>query len=128
MIYADYAYYSDKYGGDSIPESDFSTLALRSSEYINATTFGRLENGVPEEFADNVSRCCCEIAENIHRVGSMRTSGNGAVTSEKIGGYSVNYQSTAEQISAFSSLDGLFSDIIRRYLSRTGLIYRGVYD
>lgn len=128
MIYADYSYYTDEYGGNTISESDFRTFAVKASERINAVTFGRLENGIPEAYTENIKRCCCELAENIHKYGNVQATENGAVSSEKIGSYSIDYQSTAEQIAAVSELDDVCDDVIRRHLGRTGLLYRGVYD
>lgn len=127
MIYADYSYYTDEYGGNTISENDFRTFAVKASERINAVTFGRLEEGIPEAYAENIKRCCCELAENIHKYGNMQGAENGTVSSEKIGSYSVDYQSTAEQISAVSALDDVCDDVVRRCLGRTGLLYRGIY-
>ncbi len=127
MIYADYAYYSGKFGGSAVSENDFPVLALKASEYMDAVTFDRLKDGIPENFAENISRCCCELVENIQKFGGLQTTGNGAVSSEKIGSYSVDYQSTAEQISTFSALYRLSDDVVRRYLGRSGLLYRGTY-
>lgn len=127
MIYADYDYYRDEYGGGLIPESDFRAAAGKASERIDSVTFGRLENGVSDEYSEKVKRCCCELAENIHKYGNTAVAESGAVSSEKIGGYSIEYQSTAEQISAVSALDDVCDDIIRRHLGRTGLLYRGIY-
>lgn len=128
MIYIDYSYYTDEYGGCLIPESDFKLTAGKASERINAATFGRLENGISEAYSEKIKRCCCELAENIHKYGNMQVSESGAVSSEKIGSYSIEYQSTAEQLSAVSALDDACDDVIRRHLGRTGLLYRGVYD
>lgn len=126
MIYADYKYYTDEYGGNLISESDFKAVAGKASEHINAATFGRLENGVPDVHSEKIKRCCCELAENIRKYGNTSGAENMAVSSEKIGAYSVNYQNATEQISAVSALDDICNEIIRRHLSRTGLLYRGM--
>lgn len=128
MIYIDYGYYTDEYGGCLIPESDFKLAAGKASERINAAAFGRLDNGIPDVYSEKIKRCCCELAENIHKYEDMHVSESGAVSSEKIGSYNIEYQSAAEQLSANSTLDDACYDVIRRYLGRTGLLYRGVYD
>lgn len=126
MIYADYEYYKDEYGGNMISENDFKMVAVKASERINAMTFGRLENGIPDIHSEKIRRCCCELAENIHKYGNTYGAENMAVSSEKIGAYSIDYKSTAEQISAVLALDDICNEIIRRHLSRTGLLYRGM--
>ena len=45
MSYADYQFYTEKYYGDTVPESDFPKYAERSSDRIYVITFGRLVNG-----------------------------------------------------------------------------------
>ena len=76
MRYADYGYYSESYGGSLIPEEKFSYYSSRASEYVDQQTYDRLAKGVPEEFADKVSSCCCEIAESLYRFSSVYGSGN----------------------------------------------------
>lgn len=66
MRSADYTYYVETYGGSMIPERDFQYYAARASEYIDQQTFDRLTKGVPQEFADKVSSCCCEAAEKLY--------------------------------------------------------------
>lgn len=85
MRYADYTYYVETYGGSMIPERDFQYYAARASEYIDQQTFDRLTKGVPQEFADKVSSCCCEAAEKLYCF-SASASGGGTgsdVSSEK---------------------------------------------
>lgn len=126
MIYSDYKYYTDEYGGNLISENDFKAVAGKASERINAMTFGRIEGGFPEKFSENIMRCCCELAENIHKYTNLTGAENSAISSEKTGNYSINYQSMTEQISAISELENVCNEIIRRHLSRTGLLYRGM--
>ena len=136
MMYADFAYYSGNYGGSLIPENDFDHYSAKASDRIDAVTFGRLENGIPDEFSEKVKRCTCELAEIIYIYSTISKSSvsaeNSSISSEKIGEYSVQYTSSADRISAqFSSyrdFDGICNDTIRRHLSRTGLLYRGVYE
>lgn len=138
MSYADFAYYSEVYGGSLIPQDKFSSLAEKASDRIDAATFGRLENDVPEEYEKNVKRCCCELAENIYNYSALSDgsaiAGAGSVASENIGKYSVTYRSGTEQISTISAqlngensgLEDIYKNIIMRHLGRTGLLFRGI--
>ena len=58
MTYADYGYYTGEYGGKMISEADFPVYSGKASDRIAAMTFGRLDDSVPEEYSDNVKRCC----------------------------------------------------------------------
>ena len=138
MSYADFAYYSEVYGGNLIPENKFPSVSEKASDRIDAATFGRLESGIPEEYEKNVKRCCCELAESIYSYSALSDgsaiAGAGSVASENIGKYSVTYRSGTEQISAVSAqlhgensgLEDIYKNIIMRHLGRTGLLFRGV--
>lgn len=41
MSYADYAYYTDSYGGKAVSQEDFLRLAAKASAYLDNLTFGR---------------------------------------------------------------------------------------
>ena len=43
MIYADYTYYTDSYGGRAVNQEDFLRLAAGASAYLDRVTFGRAE-------------------------------------------------------------------------------------
>jgi hypothetical protein len=103
-------------------------------------TFGRLDDGVPEEYSDKVKRCCCELAECIFIYAGISHgsafAGAGSIASETNGKYSVTFKNGTEQLSAVaaqlhggtSGLEDIYADIVRRHLGRTGLLYRGVDD
>ena len=136
MSYADFAYYSEVYSGSLIPQEKFQSLAEKASDRIDAATFGRLENGVPEEYEKNIKRCCCELAESIYSYSALSDGSAiaGTIASENIGKYSVTYRSGTEQISAISAqlhggsagIEDIYKDIIMRHLGRTGLLFRGI--
>lgn len=140
MSYADYDYYKNSYGGSLITEDKFSFTAARASDIIDEATFSRLENSVPEEFSEKVRVCCCELAESIYsytvRTGDSESSGGASsgIASEKIGQYSVTYQSESEEqakklslaIGSDGNLDKLYYGIILKHLGNTGLMFRGV--
>ena len=135
MIYADYSYYTDSFGGSVIPESAWNRTAGKASDYLDAATFGRLADGIPDSYADSVKRCECEIAEYLCTYAeSLMKAGTGqagAKSYEQIGSYAVNYASVSDSISSLlngssAGLDSLIQEIILKHLGRTGLLYRGI--
>ncbi|MBE6825849.1 MAG: hypothetical protein E7511_03065 [Ruminococcus sp.] len=134
MMYPDYDYYTEDYGGAIVPEEFWKRAAGSASDYLNAVTFGRLENGIPGKYGTKVARCLCEMAEQIWITSlsaAADASGEPAKASESNGAYSVTYRSASEGISAqlhgdTAGLEDLLLHICRKHLSRTGLLYRGV--
>ena len=133
MNYADYSYYQNVFGGSVVPESSWLRIAGKAGDYLNAATFDRLTGGIPEEYAEKVGRCICEIAEYLYTYAeSLMKSGTGqagAKSYEQIGAYAVNYASVSDSISALmnggsAGLDSLIQDIIMKYLGNTGLLYQ----
>lgn len=145
MKYADYYYYKNEYCGGLIPEESFDSCSARASEYINMHTFDRITEGYMQAnpaAALKIRSCCCELAENIYKYSGLASKGeNGsvkdnaaAISSEKIGQYSVTYQSESEEqakklslaIGSDGNLDKLYYGIILKHLGNTGLMFRGV--
>lgn len=111
MILADYTYYTQEYGGKTIAEADFTRHARAASAYVNAITFGRAE----KSGLDCVKDAVCAAAEIYHEADKRA-----GITSENNDGYSVTFASAADTASRVG-------DIVRTYLSGTGLLYRGAY-
>lgn len=122
MIYADEDFYFNEYLLERKPviSSGFRFYARQASQVIDRYTFGRLknENGIPE----SVKMCCCELAEAEFKNEKDRKE-IGGKTSEKIGTYSVNFQSASESEGAFAREQ---RRIIMKWLANTGLCYQGV--
>lgn len=76
MAYADYQFYTEKYYGDTVPESDFPKYAERASDRIDAITFGRLVNGFPEEerAVTKVKKAVCAVAEALYQIDRIKKS------------------------------------------------------
>ena len=74
MAYVDYQFYTEKYYGDTVPESDFPKYADRSSDRIDAITFDRLVNGFPEEerAATKVKKAVCAVADALHQIDQIK--------------------------------------------------------
>ena len=49
MAYADYEFYTTSYFGSVVPETDFSRLAERASDFVDTMTFDRLVDGLPTD-------------------------------------------------------------------------------
>lgn len=133
-MYADFTDYKDCYYGQQIADAEvFRTAAARASEYMDSVTFGRLESGVPEAFAEPVKKCCCALAEAFYlqqqAYTCASTDGTGAKKSETQHNYSVTYSTPAETLASLlngKSFSEYLYSICLRYLGRTGLLYRGV--
>lgn len=74
MSYADYQFYTEKYYGDTVPESDFQKYAERASDRIDAITFDRLVNGFPEEerAVTKVKKAICAVAEALYQIDQIK--------------------------------------------------------
>lgn len=116
MAYADYQFYTEKYYGDTVPESDFPKYAERSSDRIDAITFDRLVNGFPEEerAVTKVKKAVCAVAEALYQIDQIKkasmesvgtvTREDGTVVSKAVssvssGSESISYASGGSGIS-----------------------------
>lgn len=119
MAYADYQFYTTTYYGDTVPESDFPKYAERASDRIDAITFDRLVNGLPEEerAVTKVKKAVCAVAEALYQIdqikkASMESVGtvireDGTVVSKAVSSVS----SGAESISYVTGTTGSNTDI-----------------
>ena len=115
MIYADYKFYTDSYGGKSIAEGDFPRLAAKASALIDHLTFGRAAEHSDDE---RVKMCCCELCE-----GLSLTDGNGGMVrqSESVGSWSYTLTGS-ENVS-----EGTLARAACRAWLPAEWLYRGVY-
>lgn len=96
-MYADYDFYLNTYFGNSILEEDFLRLSARASDYLRSATKG-LSDTVDSRQLEAVRKASCAIAdvlldEEIMTAGAF--SGEQAVSSETVGGWSRSYRSTS---------------------------------
>ena len=118
-ITPDFAYYKHMFllGGETkIPQGEFSHLAVEAMQEIKTATFGA---DVPSEFEENIKMCCCALAQVIF----ADSQNSGGKTSEKVGTYSVSFESSAAKLQKFKEDKRA---VIRRYLADTGLLFSGV--
>lgn len=114
MVYVDYTYYTEQFGGQSVPEAAFFALSKKASGYLDYVTFNRLRKlqNPPDEAKD----ACCALLELLYKA---EEEGGKAIASETVGKHSVSY---VEQESIKQQMYSLAS----QYLAHTGLMYRGV--
>ena len=74
MAYADYQFYTEKYYGDTVPESDFPKYAERASDRMDSITFDRLVNGFPEEerAVTKVKKAVCAVADAMYQIDQIK--------------------------------------------------------
>lgn len=106
MPYADYYLYKNTFFGSKIPEDDFLYYAARASEYIDSR-FG--EEATDEEC---LAKACCALAEVFYGEEPGK-----AVSSEKVGDYSVTYAAGADQS---ASLENKLAQTAARYIPLIG--------
>lgn len=119
MAYADYQFYTGKYYGDTVPESDFPKYAERASDRIDMITFDRLADGLPddERSQTKIKKAVCALADAIYQIdqikkASMETVGtvvreDGTVTGKAVSSVS----SGSESISYVAGTSGSNADI-----------------
>jgi hypothetical protein len=116
--YTDYTFYNQTYRGVAITQDAFPRLAMRASEVIDALTFDRtaavITANTDTATIEKVKMATCAVAEQML---SLENSG-GAVSSEHVGNYSVNYITQLSE-------DARLKKAAKRYLSRTFLMFPG---
>lgn len=119
MAYADYEFYTTSYFGSVVPETGFSRLAERASDFVDTMTFDRLVDGLPENERSQkrIKKAVCSLAELMYQIelaeknatnaavsGTSTAIGSGGsttgiVTSVSSGSESISY-ATPQQIGA----------------------------
>lgn len=122
-VYADDAFYKDTYllGKKPVISAGFGFYARSASRIMNSLTFGRIDK--LSVLTDDIQMCCCEIAERCY-TNEKTYKAAGGKTSEKNGTYSVSYSEKALSDSEINTADAY--QIMNKWLSETGLLYRGV--
>lgn len=122
-IYASEEFYEKSYllGRKPIISTGHEFYFREASCEIDAQTFNRLQmmHSKPEE----VRFCCCELAEYLYSAEQARQQ-NGAVLTS----YSNDGESASFGVSEFASDQSAKrkTEIIQKYLAKTGLLYRGM--
>lgn len=118
-MYVDFTYYVNSFGGNTIPEASFLSYERKARTFLDNITFNKLQIDATL-ITDTVKECLCEIMECNYKF----DKDGGIKISESVGSQSVSYQ-----INQGDTEFNRYYKIARRYLSHTGLLYRGVsYD
>lgn len=118
MVYADYAFYTDEYYGNAIPEEDFPRLAFRASVFIYAYTRG-ISDEVTGRDMEMVKQATCAIAEIMLDESIMEASafsGGQAVSSESVGSWSKSYASPSVSSAQVEYIEKRKLDTLMLYL------------
>lgn len=131
MLLIDYKYYSETYGGSSIPEPSFQKKAIQASGKVNFYTSNRITE---DNLDNNIQNTACEVAELIYSQDILKEkvmSDDKVKTSETVGPHSVGYANNKsfqeKYILSDDELEYECYKICYRNLVHTGLMYRGVY-
>ena len=118
-MYCDMTYYTNTYGGTTIPSTQFTNLELKVRSYIDNITFNRLQ-GESVTIPSEVKNAMCEMMEYKYKI----LNDGGIKSTESVGNTSTSYvvdSTTTEKKEMYK--------IAKTYLGNTDLLYRGVsYD
>ena len=119
MIDVSFDFYKETYAGEVIPdERSFKQPLMKANIYLNQV----MRKELNDSYLETVRLCLCEISDLIYQDSTFRAEHGGKeIQSENTDGYNVSYLSGEE-----NSLNVSVYDVIRRYLSGTGLLYTGV--
>lgn len=121
-VYADSEFYMTEYlcGKEpAVSEDCFKFYARSAAQKIRQYTGDNIDD---DNIPECVKMCCCEIAETLYK-SELSAKENAGALSESVGGWSRSYESSE---SLKKSLDSAVHDIVYKWLSGTGLLYRGV--
>ncbi len=122
--YTDKEFYKNQYllgRTPKIPDADFPYWAMLASGEIRQRTFNRVDDlgRIPDE----VGMCCCEIAEKMCSVESVKDENGMILQSYGNDGGTGTYKT--DDLSE-SGVRRSITRIIRKWLGNTGLMYCGV--
>lgn len=129
-----YSDYRSKYKGILMPEDSFKNFAIKASSKINCFTFDRINiDNLNENHLNKVIFATCEIAELLYEQYQLKQNQNdekNTIASETVGPHSKTYVNKsnlqAQRILNNDQIDNECYAICLKYLSRTGLMYRGI--
>ena len=127
MNNTNYSDYTDIYKGTIIPENSFGSFIRKASSKVDYYTFNKIK-----EKNEKIVYATCEIAELLYNQDKLianQDNDKSSIASETVGPHSINYinKSTlqAQRILSNEELEKECYSICLRYLSSTGLMYRG---
>lgn len=131
--YVTYSNYVSDYKGILIPENIFDNYAMQASSIVNYYTFDRYdESNIPENDLIKVTFATCEVADILYKQDQLKNNiddNESSIASETVGPRSISYVNKSnlqsQRILSKKELDKETYSVCLKYLSRTGLMYRG---
>lgn len=132
--FAEYSDYKSEYEGIIIPKDSFDSFAMKASSKINYFTFDRINmENIKDDILVKVIFATCEVAELLYEQNQLRQrlyDDKSTIASETVGPRSVTYVNKSSlqslRILTDKEIDNECYNICLKYLSRTGLMYRGI--
>lgn len=134
-MYADYEFYITKYFGELVSDTEYPKYELRAREELDYYTRMRIPF-INDGKMNKVKMCECKLVDLLYsydqEVKKIKEyedkSIQGIVASETVGKQSVSYQKTVlrDIKTVEKERDEMIGKTIRKDLSMTGLLYRGV--
>lgn len=113
MLFTNYKFYSETYGGTSIPSNIFARVSTRASYFINQITFSRIND---DNKTNDIQFATCAVADEMYKI----EKDGGVKASESVGNHSVSYANQN------SSEEKKYYNVAKIYLQEE-LLYRGAY-
>ena len=128
MAEVSFDYYGEIYKGTLIEdEGVFNSCCMKASMYLGSITLNRVFNEKYRDL-DEVKMCMCELAEIFYRelltVKSSIDHDGRSISSEKVGDYSVSFESSETDTSKYRSEK---RQVVSKYLTMLGILYSGCY-
>jgi len=131
-MYASYKDYDKSYNNGIIPSESFNDYSVKASSRIDYYTSNRAKSVTDEDIVNQLISATCEIAELLYKQDQLKVSLNDNTStkaSETVGPHSISYVNKSslqsQQILSNNELEHECYSIALRYLSTTGLMYRG---
>lgn len=129
MAYADYEFYTTKYYGSDIPDSQsFDKQAERASDFLDTITFERLVDGLPdnERAQTKIKKAVCAVSDKLYGLelaekqalsaaaGSdsktdINGKSSGIIVSRNSGSESISYASPSEIANGAKAWSSVYS-------------------
>ena len=132
----DYDYYINTYKGISVESENFESLEIKaSSQVLNLIMNRDYTNWFGKDYSEQVKKATCSVIDLLNSINQkesiideMSTNTTKIITSEKVGDYSRNFETTnykdiQEQI---ANKKAKIVEEVSEYLWYTGLMNRGV--
>lgn len=123
-VYTDTEFYEHYYllGREpKISEKEFNYWSMLASANIRRITFGCIDH--MENVPDEVQMCCCEVAEKLYI--ADRARGEDGMLHQSYGNDGETGTFKTDELSE-EAVQKSISQIIRKWLANTGLMYCGV--